>query len=264
MVFIPERLTNLLQPADVEWFSVIKKAYRRLWNDWYMNADRNFTNSRNLKSPGYVKCLEWVSTIWTEFNPLMIKKSFIGCGIHSHSMIDGKVLIKYDDLHTMLKKFVVDKTTIHNHITDDMDLVDSEDLMNENDQAIFDLGEGEPSITDEDIEAIERLEQNLMNITDNGVQENHRTIERTLSSLIPNEQIISPILEVAPSNIYIELQAPQPVYQTSTPNIPTPNTDLANQDSTPPTQPKQRRRRRTKLEMIAARALEAESRSNRQ
>ena len=179
-------------------------------------------------------------------------------------MIDGKVLIKYDDLHTMLKKFVVEKTTIHNYITEDMDLVDSEDLMNENDQAIFDLEEREPSITDEDIEAIERLEQNLMNITDNGLQENHRTIERTLSSLIPNEQIISPILEVAPSNIYIELKATKPVVQNSTPNIQTPNTDLGNQDSTPPTQPNQRRRRRTKLEIIAARALEAESRSNRQ
>ncbi|CAF1111235.1 unnamed protein product [Brachionus calyciflorus] len=38
-VFIPPRLTNLLQPADVSWFGKIKKEYNEKWNDWFMNSD---------------------------------------------------------------------------------------------------------------------------------------------------------------------------------------------------------------------------------
>ena len=34
LAFIPRRLTNLLQPADVCWFSIIKKKYREKWNNW--------------------------------------------------------------------------------------------------------------------------------------------------------------------------------------------------------------------------------------
>ena len=34
LVFIPGRMTNLLQPADVSWFGVIKKSYKKLWSEW--------------------------------------------------------------------------------------------------------------------------------------------------------------------------------------------------------------------------------------
>ena len=31
---IPGRMTNLLQPADICWFSSIKKSYKAKWMDW--------------------------------------------------------------------------------------------------------------------------------------------------------------------------------------------------------------------------------------
>lgn len=36
LLLIPPRMTNLLQPADVGWFSSIKKAYRAKWNNWFI------------------------------------------------------------------------------------------------------------------------------------------------------------------------------------------------------------------------------------
>jgi len=98
----------LVQPADVGWFSVIKKAYKRVWNNWYMTTDRNFTARGNMKSSGYVMCLDWISKIWSELDPELVKKSFEICGIHDHSMVDGKVRIRYDNLHKMLKIFIVE------------------------------------------------------------------------------------------------------------------------------------------------------------
>ena len=81
-------------------------------------------------------------------------------------MVDGKVRIKYDNLHNMLKKFVIDKVTIQNYVNEDMDLVDAEDHINENDPAIFDLPEDHLNTYDEEIALIEHLEQDLMNITE--------------------------------------------------------------------------------------------------
>ncbi|CAF0993273.1 unnamed protein product [Brachionus calyciflorus] len=42
-VIIPPRLTNLLQPADVCWFSKIKKLYCAKWNEWSINVEKNLT-----------------------------------------------------------------------------------------------------------------------------------------------------------------------------------------------------------------------------
>ena len=55
---IPPRMTNLLQPADVFWFATLKKEY-----SWYIFEDKTFTINDNMKSPGYVKCLDLLSDI---------------------------------------------------------------------------------------------------------------------------------------------------------------------------------------------------------
>ena len=60
------------------------------------------------------------------------------CGIHAHTMINNKVNVKYDNLHSMLKMFVKNKVTFHSYLMDDMELVDAEDQLNENDHEIFD------------------------------------------------------------------------------------------------------------------------------
>ena len=66
--FIPRRLTNLLQPADVMWFSSNKKTYSERWNKSFIFDKTNFTPNGNLKSPGYVKVIDWMSEIWSEFD----------------------------------------------------------------------------------------------------------------------------------------------------------------------------------------------------
>lgn len=53
--YIPARMTALLQPADVGWFSVLKREYAQLWEDWMINSPKTYTKQGNLKSPGYVK-----------------------------------------------------------------------------------------------------------------------------------------------------------------------------------------------------------------
>ncbi|RNA04130.1 hypothetical protein BpHYR1_039126 [Brachionus plicatilis] len=52
--FIPPRMTNLLQPADVSWFASIKKQYHNKWNKWFLEDERSFTRFGNTKSPVYV------------------------------------------------------------------------------------------------------------------------------------------------------------------------------------------------------------------
>ena len=43
LIFIPPRLTNLLQPADVCWFSVFKKLYHAKWMEWAMNSKKELS-----------------------------------------------------------------------------------------------------------------------------------------------------------------------------------------------------------------------------
>jgi hypothetical protein len=38
--FVPRRLTNLLQPADVMWFFLIKTAFHVYWNEWFLNSEK--------------------------------------------------------------------------------------------------------------------------------------------------------------------------------------------------------------------------------
>ena len=40
ILFIPPRLTNLLQPADVMWFHSLKASYHFKWNEWFLNGEK--------------------------------------------------------------------------------------------------------------------------------------------------------------------------------------------------------------------------------
>ena len=84
-------MTNLLQPADVCWFASIKKDYKKCWSDWYMHEEKNFTRAGNTKSPGYLKCCQWLSIIWRDFDSELIKKSFVVCGIQKHRYVNNEV-----------------------------------------------------------------------------------------------------------------------------------------------------------------------------
>ena len=54
-IYIPARLTCLLQPADVAWFKSLKAQYRDKWTNWYITSPGAFTKAGNLKSPGYAR-----------------------------------------------------------------------------------------------------------------------------------------------------------------------------------------------------------------
>ncbi|CAF0945799.1 unnamed protein product [Brachionus calyciflorus] len=106
-LFVPPRMTNLLQPADVCWFAVIKKMYHQRWNEWFINEPRTFTRFGNAKSPGYAKCIQWLSDIWKEFNPELISNSFAYCGI-----------LNQFNLHSALSHILKNNTIINDFIED--------------------------------------------------------------------------------------------------------------------------------------------------
>ena len=59
-------MTNLLQPADVVWSSVIKQVYGDKWNDWFIFDEKRLTVHGNMVSPGYTQVIKWMSDIWEE------------------------------------------------------------------------------------------------------------------------------------------------------------------------------------------------------
>ena len=73
---IPPRMTNLIQPADVGWFAKIKATYHKKWNHWFLFGDKTFTKHNNMRSPGYVKSIQLLSEIWSDFDPACIRDSF--------------------------------------------------------------------------------------------------------------------------------------------------------------------------------------------
>jgi len=78
--FVPKRLTNLLQPADVMWFASIKMSYGEKWNEWFIFDEKKLTPHGNMVSPGYAKTIQWLSDIWNEFDSTVIVDSFRKCG----------------------------------------------------------------------------------------------------------------------------------------------------------------------------------------
>ena len=107
LVFIPKRLTNILQPADVMWFRSLKRNYNQLWTDWFMSRNHDFTVNKNLKSPGYYKCIEWLSQIWNEFSISLLRESFDKCGITSS-----------DSLHSVLAQMLAQKEVYSDVVED--------------------------------------------------------------------------------------------------------------------------------------------------
>ena len=114
-VFVMPRMTNLLQPADVGWFSIIKKHLHQRWNNWYLSEEHTFTRFGNIRSPGYALCIKWLSEIWINFPEAYIINSFQQCGISSTR-----------EFHSALQKILNDRSPINSfvdfyHESDDLD-----------------------------------------------------------------------------------------------------------------------------------------------
>lgn len=66
--FIPKRMTGLLQPPDVSWFSSMKRQYQRLWTDWLVSGEHGVTKNGNLIGPGYERVnLKFFFKIFIQF-----------------------------------------------------------------------------------------------------------------------------------------------------------------------------------------------------
>ncbi|CAF1027868.1 unnamed protein product [Brachionus calyciflorus] len=132
-VFIPPRLTNLLQPADVCWFTQLKRAYHKKWNNWFLFEDKTFTKNGNARSPGYAKCIEWLSDIWRSMDSDYIPSSFESCGITSQF-----------NLHSNLN-FMLKTNCIMNDYIDELNEEDDIDGF-EDDQDCVNEGESSPNV----------------------------------------------------------------------------------------------------------------------
>ena len=111
LCLIPKRFTNLLQPADISWLKSIKNKYREKWNKWFLESDKLYTKNGNIKSPGYGKCIQWISEIWAELNADIIMNSFSQCGIVGQDE---------NRFHSVLKK-IMENEIIHNTVQDEID-----------------------------------------------------------------------------------------------------------------------------------------------
>jgi hypothetical protein len=117
---VPQRFTGLLSPPDTHWFAVFKRAYRARWNNWFAQAAHTFTVAGNLRSPSYGTVLHWLSEIWAEFDPQLIRNSFEECGIVSSDF--------EDPLHSSLAA-VLDGVDVREYLEDVLE----EDLAREDD-----------------------------------------------------------------------------------------------------------------------------------
>ena len=132
LTFIPPRLTNLLQPADVCWFSTIKKLYKESRNNWFIYEEKSFTSHNNMRSPGYEKCLIWLVELWELFDSKLIKDSFKYCGISKHTIDENSnLLIDIIPLHSILRQMLDENQVLHNYIDTDIQLAEANDQINE-------------------------------------------------------------------------------------------------------------------------------------
>ena len=67
-----------------------------MWNRWYLEEDKTYSDKGNMKSPGWVKVINWISKIWYDYDYDQIRKSFPKCGL-----VDNRL-----ELHSVLKEII--------------------------------------------------------------------------------------------------------------------------------------------------------------
>ena len=121
-------MTGLLQPADVCWFRSFKLAFRRKYMNWCVNEPKSFTQYGNMRSPGYVAVITWLSEIWQNFDDQLICERFDTCGITSQTGISS-----------ILKKIMDGETVTGEVVTSDDEPEIEVDLQREPLAGLFDL-----------------------------------------------------------------------------------------------------------------------------
>jgi hypothetical protein len=88
-----------------------------------------------MRSPGYVKTLQWMSEIWYNMDPELIRSSFGECGVKKYPIQDNKILVDATELHSVLSTALKKVFTVY--IDDDLTLHDAMDQMDEDYEQVF-------------------------------------------------------------------------------------------------------------------------------
>ena len=165
-IIVPPRFTNLIQPADVIWFSLLKGAYHELWQKWFISNEHSYTKHNNMRSPGYVNCINWCVKLWDEFSSNLLKESFDYTGVCSRN-----------NLHSVLKHIIETDNPINNYLDDEKpaDEIDGFD----GDDAAFD---------DEGEVLIDQMDQLIDELDDESIDESYEDSDESVSNESENEE----------------------------------------------------------------------------
>ena len=180
-----------------------------------------------MRSPGYVKCLDWLKDIWESLENELIKLSFIYCGIKKY-IIDWNnpnftIPVDVNQLHTVLKYMIYNKEVVNTYVDDDLQLLELNNYCDENDEEIFhfilnecsegDVLQVESPENDETSENEEMLDNEVMNQIQTDLDNNEITTYQpsnmTLRSVsqrlnfnslacekIPNQETVFPVIHL--------------------------------------------------------------------
>jgi hypothetical protein len=120
-------------------YKPLKQKYHHLWNEWFLAGNHTYTRNENARSPGYAQAIDWLSTIWEQFESHIIINSFECCGIigqfklHKvlqHIVSTNSYISDYVD--TMIPADSIDGFESHDDIFDQIDNNEHHIFSNEN------------------------------------------------------------------------------------------------------------------------------------
>jgi hypothetical protein len=83
-------MTRLVQPQDVSLVKAVKSRFAHKWRNWFLESDKSYKKSGNMRSPSYRTIIDWISEIIRDIPKELVSKSFDVTGIMQNN-VDFKV-----------------------------------------------------------------------------------------------------------------------------------------------------------------------------